>query len=139
MKLSRLCISMEAEKETERLGGYFMMKTYALQMLLLFIRGQEQPRKERTRGAVCLRVGEPEISGGEDHGLLRGALHAEDLSGADRGQHVLESLLYIEDLQGGDRGDTHSFPDRHPHGESKGTASGGAGLMHSGGGGAGRV
>ena len=47
MKLSRLCISMEAEKETERLGGYFMMKTYALQMLLLFIRGQEQPRKER--------------------------------------------------------------------------------------------
>ena len=47
MKLSRLCISMEAEKETERFGGYFMMKTYALQMLLLFIRGQEQPRKER--------------------------------------------------------------------------------------------
>ena len=47
MKLGRLCISMEAEKETERFGGYFMMKTYALQMLLLYIRGQEQPRKER--------------------------------------------------------------------------------------------
>ena len=47
MKLSRLCISMEAEKEMGRFGGYFMMKAYAVQMLLLFLREQEQPQKER--------------------------------------------------------------------------------------------
>ncbi|MDE6883291.1 MAG: AraC family transcriptional regulator [Lachnospiraceae bacterium] len=47
MKLGRLCISMESEKERERFGGYFMMKTYALQMLLLFLREQEQPGAER--------------------------------------------------------------------------------------------
>lgn len=47
LKLGRLCISMEAEKERARLGGYFMMKTYALQMLLLFLRELEQPRAER--------------------------------------------------------------------------------------------
>ncbi len=47
MKLGRLCISMESEKERERFGGYFMMKTYALQMLLLFLREQEQPGTER--------------------------------------------------------------------------------------------
>lgn len=45
MKLSRLCICMDAEKEMCRFGRHFMMKTYAIQMLLLFLRGQEQPRK----------------------------------------------------------------------------------------------
>ena len=47
MKLSRLCISMEAEKEMGRFGGYFMMKSYAVQMLLFFLREQERPRNER--------------------------------------------------------------------------------------------
>lgn len=47
MKLSRLCISMEAEKEMGRFGGYFMMKAYAVQMLLFFLREQERPQKER--------------------------------------------------------------------------------------------
>ncbi len=45
MKLSRLCISMDAEKELCRFGRHFMMKSYAVQMLLLFLRGQEKPRK----------------------------------------------------------------------------------------------
>ncbi len=47
MKLNRLCISMEAEKEMGRFGGYFMMKSYAVQMLLFFLREQERPRNER--------------------------------------------------------------------------------------------
>ena len=44
MKLARLCIYMEAEKEMGRFGRHFMMKTYAMQMLLLFLREQEQPQ-----------------------------------------------------------------------------------------------
>lgn len=47
LKISRLCIYMEAEKETRRLGRYFMMKSYAMQMVLLFLRAQEQPPRER--------------------------------------------------------------------------------------------
>lgn len=47
MKLSRLCIYMEAEKEMGRLGRHFMMKAYAMQMLVLYLREQEQPQKER--------------------------------------------------------------------------------------------
>lgn len=47
MKLSRLCIYMEAEKEMGRFGRHFMMKTYAMQMLLLFLREQEQPQNAR--------------------------------------------------------------------------------------------
>ncbi len=50
MKLSRLCISMEAEKEMGRFGGYFMMKAYAVQMLLFFLREQERPQDERPVG-----------------------------------------------------------------------------------------
>ena len=47
MKLSRLCIYMEAEKEMGRLGRYFMMKAYAMQMLVSYLREQEQPQKQR--------------------------------------------------------------------------------------------
>ncbi len=47
MKLSRLCIYMEAEKEMGRFGRHFMMKTYAMQMLVLYLREQEQSQKER--------------------------------------------------------------------------------------------
>ncbi len=50
MKLSRLCIYMEAEKEMCRLGRYFMMKTYAIQMILLFVRAQEQPSRQGALG-----------------------------------------------------------------------------------------
>ncbi len=45
LKLSRLCIYMEAEKEMCRVGRYFMMKSYAIQMIILFLRAQEQPQK----------------------------------------------------------------------------------------------
>lgn len=45
LKLSRLCIYMEAEKEMCRVGRYFMMKSYAIQMIVLFLRAQEQPMK----------------------------------------------------------------------------------------------
>lgn len=50
LKISRLCIYMESEKEMCRLGGYFMMKSYATQMILLFLRAQEEPQKARARG-----------------------------------------------------------------------------------------
>lgn len=50
LKLSRLCIYMEAEKDMCRLGRYFMMKTYAIQMILLFLRAQEEPPKARAVG-----------------------------------------------------------------------------------------
>lgn len=49
LKISRLCIYMEAEKEMCRLGRYFMMKSYAMQMILLFLRAQEQPPKARAQ------------------------------------------------------------------------------------------
>lgn len=45
LKLSKLCVSMEAEKEVCRSGRYYMMKTYVMQMLLLLIREREQPVK----------------------------------------------------------------------------------------------
>lgn len=45
LKLNRLCLSLEAEKEQCQIGRYDMMKTYAEQMLLLLIREQEQPPK----------------------------------------------------------------------------------------------
>lgn len=51
LKLSRLCIYMEAEKDQCRLGRYFMMKTYAIQMILLFLRAQEEVPKARTVGS----------------------------------------------------------------------------------------
>lgn len=47
MKLSRLCIYMEAEKEMGRLGRHSMMKAYAMQMLVLYLREHEQPQKDR--------------------------------------------------------------------------------------------
>ncbi len=47
MKLSRLCIYMEAEKEMGRLGRHFMMKAYAMQMLVLYLREHEQPQKDK--------------------------------------------------------------------------------------------
>lgn len=49
-KLSRLCVSMEAEKDICRPGRYYMLKTYAMQMLLLLLREQEQPAGERPTG-----------------------------------------------------------------------------------------
>lgn len=49
-KLSRLCVSMEAEKDICRPGRYYMMKTYAMQLLILLLREQESPEKERPSG-----------------------------------------------------------------------------------------
>ncbi|HKM03533.1 MAG TPA: AraC family transcriptional regulator [Lachnospiraceae bacterium] len=46
-KLFKLCTSMLAENEVLRLGRYFMMKTYLVQMLLLIIREQSEPLERR--------------------------------------------------------------------------------------------
>ncbi|MBQ7841040.1 MAG: helix-turn-helix transcriptional regulator [Lachnospiraceae bacterium] len=48
LKLSKLCISMQVENEMCRTGRYYMMKTYAIQMLLLVLRELEQQPKAGT-------------------------------------------------------------------------------------------
>lgn len=50
LKLSKLCVSMEAEKSQSRCGRYYMMKSYAMQMLLLLLREREQPQKQTPSG-----------------------------------------------------------------------------------------
>lgn len=44
-KLSKLCMAMEAEQELCRIGRYYMMKTYAMQMLLLCCGKKKRPIK----------------------------------------------------------------------------------------------
>lgn len=46
LKLSKLCVAMEAEQERCRNGRYYMMKTYAMQMIILLLREQEAPERE---------------------------------------------------------------------------------------------
>lgn len=43
LKLSKLCVALEAEQERCSPGRYYMMKTYAMQMLILLVREQEEP------------------------------------------------------------------------------------------------
>lgn len=43
LKLSKLCVAMEAEQERCSVGRYYMMKTYAMQMLILLARELEEP------------------------------------------------------------------------------------------------
>ncbi len=42
-KLFKLCASMEAENESMRLGTYFMMKSYLIQMMTILVREQSEP------------------------------------------------------------------------------------------------
>ena len=49
LKLSKLCLSMQVENETCKIGKYYMMKTYAVQLLLLLLREmKQQPRTGTT-------------------------------------------------------------------------------------------
>lgn len=50
LKLSKLCISMEAERDTCRCGKYYMMKTYVMQLLLLILREREKPESRQENG-----------------------------------------------------------------------------------------
>lgn len=50
LKWNKLCVSMEAEKEICKPGRYFMMKTYAIQMLVLLIRELEEPQRQQQTG-----------------------------------------------------------------------------------------
>lgn len=45
LKFSKLCLSMQVENETCKIGKYYMMKTYAVQMLLLLLREFKQQPK----------------------------------------------------------------------------------------------
>ena len=51
-KLSKLCMAMEAEQELCRIGRYYMMKTYAMQMLLLLLREEEETGKPQKAGCL---------------------------------------------------------------------------------------
>lgn len=50
LHLNKLCVMMEAEKETCQCGRYYMMKTYAMQFLLYLMRELEQPRNDYSHG-----------------------------------------------------------------------------------------
>ena len=50
LKISKLCVSMEAEKAQNRCGRYYMMKAYAIQLLLLLLREREQTPKASAPG-----------------------------------------------------------------------------------------
>lgn len=50
LKLMKLCLAMDAERDSMKCGRYFMMKTYAMQFILYLLREHEslQPPKEET-------------------------------------------------------------------------------------------
>ncbi|MDO4294378.1 MAG: AraC family transcriptional regulator [Eubacteriales bacterium] len=50
LKISKLCVGLEAEQDMCRSGRYYMMKTYAMQMLLLLLREEEQPAVKQQPG-----------------------------------------------------------------------------------------
>jgi len=96
-KLSKLCMAMEAEQELCRIGRYYMMKTYAMQMLLLLLREEEETGRESRLvdslgDELLLLHGQPDraVSGGEGQSVRTGRGERPELLAA-RNDDVLAS------------------------------------------------
>ena len=49
LKIAKLCVAMSAEKDNHRYGKYYMMKTYAMQLLLMILRELQEPENTETQ------------------------------------------------------------------------------------------
>jgi len=102
-KLFRIASSMEAEKEVLRQGRYFMLRAYLVQMILLVIREQTLPLKQK-KGYEFESVGkkyvvEQIVSYFEDH-------YAEKISLDQIAENMYLSPFYISKIFKSETGDT---------------------------------
>lgn len=102
-KLFRITSSMEAEKEVLRQGRYFMMRAYLVQMILMIIREQTAPLKQK-KGYEFESVGkkyvvEQIVSYFEDH-------YAEKISLDQIAENMYLSPFYISKIFKSETGDT---------------------------------
>ncbi len=106
-KLFRICSSMEVEKASSKIGRYFMLKSYMIQMMLLIIREQYQPL-EHVEGYAFESVNkkyvvEQIVNYFEDH-------YNEKISLDRIAENMYLSTFYISKIFKSETGDT---PIRH--------------------------
>ncbi len=106
-KLFRICSSMEVEKASSKIGRYFMLKSYMIQMILLIIREQYQPL-EHAEGYAFESVNkkyvvEQIVNYFEDH-------YNEKISLDSIAENMYLSTFYISKIFKSETGDT---PIRH--------------------------
>jgi len=107
LKIAKLCMSMVSEKDTHRFGKYYMMKTYAMQILLLLLREMEEPETAENREVrQCSfesvnrkHVVEKIIDYFEDH-------YAEKISLDQIAENMYLSPFYISRIFKAETGDT---------------------------------
>ncbi len=106
-KLFRICSSMEVERTSSKIGRYFMLKTYMMQILLLIIREQCEP-VEYAGGYAFESVNkkyvvEQIVNYFEDH-------YSEKISLDRIAENMYLSTFYISKIFKSETGDT---PIRH--------------------------
>lgn len=106
-RLFRICSSMEVEKASSKIGRYFMLKTYMMQIILLIIREQCQP-VEHAEGYAFESVNkkyvvEQIVNYFEDH-------YNEKISLDSIAENMYLSTFYISKIFKSETGDT---PIRH--------------------------
>lgn len=105
LKIARLCVSMEAEKEFCRVGRYYMMKNYAIQLLILLIREQEESKEIKPAGQYSFEsvnrkyVVEKIIDYFEDH-------YEEKISLDQIASNMYLSPFYVSKIFKAETGDT---------------------------------
>jgi len=106
-KLFKLCASMEAENAVWRQGRYFMLKAYAMQIILLIIREQTDPVEVKTgysfESVNKKYVVEQIVNYFEDH-------YAEKISLDQIAENMYLSPFYISKIFKSETGDA---PIRH--------------------------
>jgi len=107
LKIVKLCMAMVVEKDTNRYGKYFMMKTYAMQILLMVLRELREPAVEEVENIrKCSfesvnkkHVVERIIDYFEDH-------YAERISLDQIAENMYLSPFYISRIFKAETGDT---------------------------------
>lgn len=107
LKITKLCVAMVAEKDTHRFGKYYMMKSYAMQILLLILRELEEPENvEQQNVRQCSfdsvnrkHVVEKIIDYFEDH-------YADKISLDQIAENMYLSPFYISRIFKAETGDT---------------------------------
>ena len=106
LKIAKLCVAMVAEKDNQRFGKYYMMKTYAMQILLLILRELEEPETAEQQVRQCSfesvnrkHVVEKIIDYFEDH-------YADKISLDQIAENMYLSPFYISRIFKAETGDT---------------------------------
>ncbi len=106
-KIFKICSSMEAEKAVPKVGRYFMLKSYLIQLLLLIIREQSDPVEQMNgyafESANKKYVVEQLLNYFEDH-------YSEKISLDQIAENMYLSPFYISKIFKSETGDT---PIRH--------------------------